>query len=95
MQQFLLLTDDYKDPNALSRRLSVREEHLKRVRREKAEGRFIIGAKLNEQGNMHGSMLVVQLQNKEAVRHWISEDPYVKGRVWNKIEIIPFRVADV
>jgi hypothetical protein len=35
MQQFLLLTDDYKDPNALSRRLSVREEHLKRVRREK------------------------------------------------------------
>jgi uncharacterized protein YciI len=59
MQQFLLLTDDYKDPNALSRRLSVREEHLKRVRREKAECRFIIGAKLNEQGNMHDSLLVV------------------------------------
>jgi len=77
MRQFLLLTDDYKDPNALSRRLSVSGEHQKRVGREKAEGRFIIGAKLNEQGNMHGSMLVVQLQNKEAVRHWISEDPYM------------------
>jgi len=96
MQQFLILAEDFKDPDALSRRLSVREEHLKRVRREKAEGRFIIGgAKLNEQGNMHGSMLVVQLENEEAVRQWISEDPYFTGRVWDKIEILPFRVADV
>ena len=96
MPQFLILTDDYKDSDALSRRLSVREEHLKRVRKEKAEGRFIIGgAKLNEQGNMQGSMLVVQLETEEAVRQWISEDPYATGRVWDKIEILPFKVADV
>jgi len=96
MPQFLILADDYKDPDALSRRLSVREEHLNRVRKEKQEGRFIIGgAKLNEQGNMHGSMLVVQLENEEAVRQWINDDPYVKGRVWDKIEILPFKVADV
>jgi hypothetical protein len=96
MLQFLILADDHKDPDALNRRLSVREEHLKRVRKEKAEGRFIIGgAKLNEHGDMHGSMLVVQLENEEAVKQWISEDPYVTGRVWDKIEILPFRVAEV
>lgn len=96
MPQFLILAEDYKDADALSRRLSVREEHLKRVRKEKAEGRFVIGgAKLNEQNNMHGSMLVVQLENEDAVKQWVSEDPYVTGKVWEHIQILPFRVADV
>ena len=96
MPQFLLLADDYKDPDALSRRMSVREEHLKRMRIEKAAGRFIVGgAKLNEQGNMHGSMLVVQLDNEEAVKQWVNEDPYITGKVWEHVEILPFRVAEV
>jgi len=29
------------------------------------------------------------------VKQWISEDPYVTARVWDRIEILPFRVADV
>jgi len=36
MPQFLILADDYKDPDALSRRLFVREKHLERMRIEKA-----------------------------------------------------------
>jgi uncharacterized protein YciI len=43
MSQFLILADDYKDPDALSRRLSVREAHLQRMREERAKGNFIIG----------------------------------------------------
>lgn len=96
MPQFLIIAEDYKDADALSRRLSVRESHLKRMRIEKDEGRFVIGgAKLNEQGNMHGSMLVVQLENEETVQQWIQADPYVTGKVWEQITIFPFRVADV
>jgi uncharacterized protein YciI len=96
MSQFLILADDYKDADALNRRMFVREDHLKRMRIEKAAGNFIIGgAKLNEQGKMHGSMLVVQLENEAAVRHWINEDPYTKGKVWEHVEILPFRVAEV
>ena len=96
MPQFLILTDDYKDPDALSRRLSVRETHLQRMREEKEKGNFIIGgAKLNDQGNMHGSMLVVQLENEDEVKKWVEEDPYVTGKVWEKIEILPFRIVDV
>jgi uncharacterized protein YciI len=96
MPQFLILADDYKDPDALSRRLSVREAHLQRMREEKVKGSFVIGgAKLNEQGNMHGSMIIVQLENEEAAQQWVNEDPYIKGKVWEKIEILPFRVANV
>ena len=96
MPQFLILAEDYKDADALSRRLSVREAHLNRMRAEKAEGRFVIGgAKLNEQGNMHGSMLIVQLENEDAVKQWVQEDPYLTGKVWEHINIFPFRVAEV
>ena len=96
MPQFLVLADDYKDPDALSRRLSVRKDHLRRMAVEKAAGRFIVGgAKLNEQGNMHGSMLVVQLDNVGAVKEWVNEDPYIQGKVWEYVEILPFRLAEV
>lgn len=96
MPQFLILAQDYKDGDALKRRLSVREAHLDRVSKEKAEGRFIIGgAKLNDEGNMYGSMLIVQLENEEAVKKWLENDPYVTGKVWEHIEILPFRIADV
>ncbi len=96
MPQFLILAIDYTDPDALKRRLSVREEHLKRMRREKAEGHFITGgAKLNEENKMCGSMLVVQLENIETVKQWLQEDPYITGKVWEHVEIFPFRIADV
>jgi len=94
--QFLILANDYKDAEALQRRLSVRQEHLKRMRKEKSDGRFIIGgAKLDESAQMRGSMLIMELENETAVRQWINEDPYITGKVWDHIEIIPFRVAEV
>lgn len=96
MSQFLILANDYKDENALTRRLAVREAHLQRVRIAKAGGAFIIGgAKLNEDGNMYGSMLVVQFENEEAVHAWLKDDPYVTGKVWEEVEVLPFRVAEV
>ncbi len=89
MPQFLILADDYTDDEALSRRLSVREQHLAQIRVEKSEGRFIIGgAKLNKENQMHGSMLVVELETEEAVKQWINVDPYVTGKVWNKMPAI-------
>jgi uncharacterized protein YciI len=95
MAQFLILADDYKDAEALNRRLSVREDHLKRMKTEKAEGRFVVGgAKLNE-GKMVGSMLVVNLDDEETVRNWIEIDPYVTGKVWENIQVVPFKIADV
>ncbi len=96
MPQFLILADDFTDADALVRRLSVREEHLKRMRIEKEKGKFITGgAKLDAANKMHGSMLVVELENEEAVKEWVNEDPYVTGKVWEHIRILPFRVADV
>jgi uncharacterized protein YciI len=96
MMQFLILADDYTDADALNRRLAVRQDHLKRVRQDRIAGNFIIGgAKLNEQNQMQGSMLVVEFENEETVKNWIAQDPYVTGKVWENVQIIPFRVAEV
>ncbi|WP_153799611.1 YciI family protein [Foetidibacter luteolus] len=96
MPQFLILANDYTDGEALNRRLAVRGEHLERLRREKAKGTFIVGgAKLNAEGKMHGSMIVLQLDDEAAVQEWISQEPYITGKVWEHVEILPFRVAEV
>jgi uncharacterized protein YciI len=96
MPQFLILADDYQDAEALNRRLSVREEHLKRVRADKTKGKFIFGgAKLSTENKMIGSMLVVQFDNEEEVMEWIHLDPYVTGKVWEHFEVLPFKVAAV
>jgi uncharacterized protein YciI len=44
---------------------------------------------------MNGSMMVVNLENEDAARAWAKNDPYIIGNVWETIEIIPFRMADV
>lgn len=96
MPQFLIIAEDYKDTDALNRRLAVRKEHLKRMREEKAAGRFIIGgAKLNTDGKMHGSMLIVELESEAAVWQWLNKDVYVTGKVWERIQIFPFKIAEV
>jgi len=96
MPQFIIIAHDYKDNDALNRRLAARPAHLERMKEEKVKGAFITGgAKLNEAGNMFGSMLIVNLPNKEAVEAWIAADPYVTSKVWETIEITAFRIADV
>jgi len=96
MPQFLILAEDYTDKDALNRRMAIRETHLQRMREEKKEGRFIIGgAKFNDDGNMYGSMLIVNLDNEEAVKEWVNIDPYFTAKVWKHIHINPFKIADV
>ncbi len=96
MPQFLIMAEDCTDTGAPDRRLAARPVHLQRMQEEKAKGIFIIGgAKLDEEGNMYGSMLMVNLPDINAVNSWIACDPYVTGRVWNTIAVTPFRIAEV
>ncbi|TKK68504.1 hypothetical protein FC093_10295 [Ilyomonas limi] len=96
MPQFIIIARDFKDSEALNRRLAARPTHLQRMKVEKEKGNFIMGgAKLNEQGNMFGSMLIVDLPDKRLVEDWIAADPYITEKVWETVEITPFRIAEV
>jgi hypothetical protein len=87
---------DFTDPKALERRLSARQLHLEGARLLKSKDQFVMGgALLDPEGKMIGSMLVVDFETEEQVQQWLSADPYTTGKVWEKVDIKPFRQADV
>ena len=92
--QFLLLAYDGTDPEALQRRLNVREEHLKRISLLKKSGEFLFGgAILDNNGKMIGSMIVYDFPDRQSLEERLKDEPYLTGKVWEKTEIKPFRLA--
>ena len=94
--QFLLLAYDGTDPEALQRRLKVRENHLEKIECLKKEGEFLFGgAILDENGKMIGSMIVYDFPDRQTLDERLKEEPYITAGVWKKIEIQPFRHAKI
>ena len=92
--QCLLLAYDGTDPEALQRRLNVREEHLKRISLLKKSGEFLLGgAILDNNGKMIGSMIVYDFPDRQSLEERLKDEPYLTGKVWGKTEIKPFRLA--
>jgi hypothetical protein len=94
--QFLLLAYDGTDPEALQRRLNVREEHLKRISLLKSSGEFLFGgAILDNNGKMIGSMIVYDFPDLQSLEEKLKDEPYLTEKVWEKTEIQPFRIAKI
>ena len=94
--QFLLLAYDGTDPEALQRRLNVREEHLKRISLLKSSGEFLFGgAILDNNGKMIGSMIVYDFPDHQSLEEKLKDEPYITKKVWEKTEIQPFRIAKI
>jgi uncharacterized protein len=92
---FLLIARDGTDDKALERRLASREEHLASISRLKAEGKALYGAALiDEDGTMKGSVLIMNFESREKFDQYLENDPYVKGKVWQEIEVKPCRVPE-
>jgi uncharacterized protein YciI len=92
--QFLLLAYDGTDPEALQRRLKVREEHLKRINLLKKSGKFLLGGAIfDNNGKMIGSMIVYDFPDRQSLEERLKDEPYLTGKVWEKTEIKPFRLA--
>ncbi len=94
--QFLLIAYDGTDPDAIERRMNARPEHLEKVSVLKKAGEFLFGgAILSEDGQMTGSMIVYDFPDREALDAKLREEPYITGNVWQKVEIRPFRLANI
>ncbi|KAJ3263734.1 hypothetical protein HDU76_012256, partial [Blyttiomyces sp. JEL0837] len=97
-QTFLLLAKDGRDPQALQRRLSVRESHLLEARKYFSSGKLLLGGATlslppNSPPTMNGSMCIFETKSKSDLQDLIKNDPYVTGNVWQHTEISPFRLA--
>ncbi len=96
MKQYVIIAHDGTDDSAPERRLKIRPEHLAGAGKLKSSGNFILGgAMLDENGSMRGSIMIVQFDTEDEFQQWYMNEPYITGKVWQKIEVQPFRVAEV
>ncbi len=85
---------DQKDKDAYIRRLKQRPAHLERA--HSSPQIVVIGGAIlssEDDGQMCGSMMVLEMPSRDACMDWINNDPYVHGRVWDldSMQLYPFR----
>lgn len=96
MNQFLITAYDYTDAGALQRRMNVRPHHFDEAKELKAKGHFILGgAILDDEGNMIGSVMIMQFETEEELEVWKQSEPYITQNIWESVDIKPFKVAEV
>ncbi|KAJ7054483.1 hypothetical protein C8F01DRAFT_491451 [Mycena amicta] len=100
--RFFVHAPDKTDPDAFTRRLSVRTKHLEVARKAIDDGRIrVAGALLtpeslnSEDKKMIGSTFIIEADNIEQVQKMIEEDIYYTSGVWDpeRIVILPFVAA--
>jgi uncharacterized protein YciI len=94
--QFLLVAFDGTEPDALERRMKARPGHLEKIAMLKKKGQFLLGgAILDESEKMIGSMIIYEFPDRAALDKSLENEPYVIHGVWKKIEIRPYRLANI
>ena len=75
--------------NAIETRMQNREDHLKYV----AETNVVkyAGPFLSEDYTMIGSLIVIDVENKDEANKWSENDPYKKASLFEKVEIFKFK----
>lgn len=94
--QYVVTAMDFTDPQALSRRIACREDHLAGIRKMIKAGTFLSGgAILDAQGKMVGSSVHVEFESREQLNDWIRNDPYTVGKVWDRIDVREVKLVPV
>ncbi|KAA9349911.1 YciI family protein [Larkinella humicola] len=94
--RYVIHAYDYTDDQAMDRRLAVRPNHFDGARQLKADGHFVLGgALLDPDGKMIGSMMLLDFDTEDQLNDWLQNEVYISGKVWERIDIKPFKQADV
>lgn len=92
--QFIIIACDGKDKDALARRMSSRAAHLEMAHKNQEAGILLFAAAtLNEQGNMCGSVMIMEFPSRAELDNYLKIEPYMNGLVWQKVEIKECKVG--
>ena len=84
--QFVITARDGEDVEAPLRRQKARAEHIQNTDNHKQH--MIMGvATLDDQGNMNGSVMVVDFPSREALDAWLKSEPYIVQDVWRDVSV--------
>ncbi len=74
--------------------MASRPAHIALSNEAIPRGEQIFGAAvLSEEGKMRGSVMVVDFPSRQELDAWLAREPYVTGKVWEKIEIHPCKIG--
>ena len=92
--QFLVIGQDGTDSGAMDRRAAARPAHVALGNQLRAEGKHLYDvAILHECDQMIGSVLVTEFADNTELVAWLTVEPYIMGKVWERIEVRPCRVG--
>ena len=88
--QFALVA--YDRPNAVARRMELRPDHLKHL---DALGDTLVlaGPFLADNGDMVGSIVVIEAETLGAAREIFARDPFMVGNLFDIVTIKPWRLG--
>ena len=85
-------------PGALENRLSVRAAHLSRLEALRDEGRLLVAGPMPAidapdpgPAGFFGSLVVAEFPSQGDAEQWLADDPYVKGGVFARSTVRPFK----
>jgi len=77
-------------PGAIDLRLETREPHLEYVSAT-GEAVKIAGPILDDDGQLIGSVLIVDFPDQNAAEQWVALDPYTRAGLFESVEIHPWK----
>lgn len=93
---YAIISEDV--PDSLSKRLSVREQHLARLSELSAMNRLLlagphpaIDSETPANAGFTGSLVVAEFDDIVAAQLWADNDPYVAAGVYKKVTVKPFK----
>lgn len=91
--KFIITGYDYVNENALEIRMKARDEHMKGIEKMFSEKKILFAAAMtNKNGDMCGSTMMVDFENRELLDLYLEKEPYVVNKVWEKVEVTPCKI---
>lgn len=92
---FAVIAQDDKRAGTLEKRLNARAAHMSGLREMKADGRVVDGgAILDRDGNMVGSVMLLNFPDRASLDAYIATEPYQRQGVWGNVDIFEVRRVD-
>ncbi|MEQ9243147.1 YciI family protein [Roseovarius indicus] len=76
-------------PGALEIRTENREKHLAYLKETGVVSQA--GPLLGDDGNMCGSLVILDVEDMAAAEAWAENDPYAKAGLFDNVELIPWK----
>ena len=93
---YLIYSEDVE--NSLALRMSVREQHLARLRELQNQGRLLIAGPCPAidsedpgEAGFTGSLIVAQFNSLTDAQTWADKDPYIAAGVYKKVTVKPYK----